>query len=102
MRKMTAQHFAIEHARQHDVVGKLRLASALCARINLPKRLADNLQWFPVVVAVFVSHPKCNYRVNVVSLSGQEGGFTPAVFIFEHWAPWAGACPLPNLRVFRS
>ena len=55
VRQMAAQDFAEEHARQHDVVGKLRLAGALRARIDLAKRLADYVQRLPVVVTV-LSH----------------------------------------------
>src|SRR5713101_1707984 len=44
MRKVTAQHFAEEHARQDDIVGKLRLADTLCTRIDLPKWLAHYFQ----------------------------------------------------------
>ena len=52
---MSTQNFAEEHARQHDVVGKLRLAGALRARINLAKGFADYVERFPVVVSV-LSH----------------------------------------------
>ena len=47
---MAAQNLAEEHARQHDVVGKLRLAGALRARIDLAKRFADYVEWLSVVV----------------------------------------------------
>ena len=50
MGQVTAQDLAEEHARQHDVVGKLRLAGALRARIDLAKRLADDVQRLSVVV----------------------------------------------------
>jgi hypothetical protein len=46
---MSTQDFAVEHARQHDVVGKLRLASALRARVNLAERFADDAEWLTVI-----------------------------------------------------
>ena len=45
VRLMTAQNLAEEHARQNDVVGKLRLAGALRARVDLAKRFADYVEW---------------------------------------------------------
>ena len=44
VRHMTAQDLAEEHARQNDVVGELRLANTLRARINFAKRLADDIK----------------------------------------------------------
>src|SRR6266481_402281 len=49
MRLVAPQNFAIEHARQKDVVGKLRLASALCARIDFAEWFADYVERLPVV-----------------------------------------------------
>src|SRR5260370_10192614 len=46
------QNFAIEHARQKDVVGKLRLARALRARVDLAEWFADYFEWLPVVLVV--------------------------------------------------
>ena len=46
---MRAENLAGEHPRQNDVVGKLRLARALRARIDFAKRLADYIERFPVV-----------------------------------------------------
>jgi hypothetical protein len=43
MRLVTAENFAEEHAGQHDVVGKLRLAGALCARVDLAKGFTDDV-----------------------------------------------------------
>jgi hypothetical protein len=40
---MSAQDLAEEHARQYDVVGKLRLTS-FGARVDLAKGLADYVQ----------------------------------------------------------
>jgi hypothetical protein len=45
---MGAENLACEHPRQNDVVGKLRLAGALRARIDFAKRLADYIEWLPV------------------------------------------------------
>jgi hypothetical protein len=52
MRLVAPQNLAIEHARQKDVVGKLRLASALCARIDLAERFADHIQGFSIVTVL--------------------------------------------------
>src|SRR5689334_15775113 len=41
---VAAKNLAGEHARQNDVIGKLRLAGAFGTRINLAKRLADYVQ----------------------------------------------------------
>ena len=41
---MATENSAIEHARQKDVVGKLRLARALRAGIDLAKGLADYIE----------------------------------------------------------
>ena len=46
VRQMAAQDLAEQHARQHDVVGKLRLADTLRARIDFAKRFADYVKWF--------------------------------------------------------
>jgi len=42
---MAAQNLAVKHARQKDVVGKLRLAGALGARIDFAKGLADHIEF---------------------------------------------------------
>jgi hypothetical protein len=52
---MRAQDLAVEHARQHDVVGKFSLAGTLRARIHLAKRFPDNLQGLSVFISV-LSH----------------------------------------------
>ena len=46
---MAAQDFAVKHARQKDVVGKLRLAGALGARIDFAKGLADYVEFLVAV-----------------------------------------------------
>src|SRR5258708_7680887 len=58
---MAAEDFAVEHARQHNVVGKLRLARALGARIDLAEGFADYLEWLSVV-AVLHHHLRINHR----------------------------------------
>jgi hypothetical protein len=40
---MTAEDLAIQHARQNDVVRKLRLADTLCPRVDFAEWLADNV-----------------------------------------------------------
>src|SRR5713226_1462121 len=50
---MAAQNLAVEHARQKNVVGKLRLARALSTGIDLAEGFADYLERLSVV-AVFV------------------------------------------------
>ena len=50
---MAAQNFAEEHARQNDVVGKLRLTGTLRARVDLAKGFADYVEWLPVVLIVW-------------------------------------------------
>lgn len=52
---MTAQNFAIQHARQHDIVGEFCLTGAFRPGIDLAKWLADYLEWFAVVV--FFAYP---------------------------------------------
>ena len=47
---MTPQNFAIERARQKDVVGKLRLARALRARVDLAKGFADYVERLSVIL----------------------------------------------------
>ena len=49
---MSTKNFTEQHARQDDVVGKLSLAGALCARVNLAKRFADDVERLAVVVYV--------------------------------------------------
>jgi hypothetical protein len=44
VRLVASQHLAMKHARQDDVVGKLRLACALLARVYFAKGLADDFQ----------------------------------------------------------
>ena len=46
---MAAENFRVHHARQDDVVGKLRLAGALCARIDFAEWFADYLEWLSVL-----------------------------------------------------
>jgi hypothetical protein len=41
---VTAQDLAIEHARQKDVVGKLRLSRALRAGIDLAEGFTDDVE----------------------------------------------------------
>jgi hypothetical protein len=41
---MTAQHLAIQHARQNDVVGEFSLSDALRPRIDFAERLSDDVQ----------------------------------------------------------
>ena len=45
---MAAQNFRVEHPRQHDVIGKLRLARALCPRIDFAEWFADYLKGFSI------------------------------------------------------
>jgi hypothetical protein len=52
MRMMSAQDFAVEHPRQKDVVGKLRLAGALGARVDLAEWFADYIERLPVVAVI--------------------------------------------------
>jgi hypothetical protein len=52
MRFVASQNFAIEHARQKDVVGKLRLPGALGTRIDFAEWLADYVERLPVVAVV--------------------------------------------------
>src|SRR5712692_6224843 len=61
MRVMAPQDFAVEHARQKDVVGKLRLARAFGAGIDLAERFANDLQRLSVV-AVLRHHLRINHR----------------------------------------
>src|SRR5260370_36342200 len=61
MRVMAAQNLAREHAREKDVVGKLRLARALRARIDLAEGFADYVEWLSVV-AVLHHHLRINHR----------------------------------------
>src|SRR6266849_246973 len=63
MRLMAAQDLARQHARQHDVVGKLRLAGALCPRIDFTKRLTNYIEW-PTVVVFVLSHSRILPRIN--------------------------------------
>jgi hypothetical protein len=42
---VTTQKLCVDHARQNDVVSKLRLAGALRASINLAKRFADYIEF---------------------------------------------------------
>jgi hypothetical protein len=49
---VAAENFAEEHPRQHDVVGKFRLADALRAGINLAERFADYVEWFSVIAVL--------------------------------------------------
>jgi hypothetical protein len=48
---MAAEHLAVEHARQDYIVGELRLARALLARVNFAKGLADYAKR-PVLLSV--------------------------------------------------
>ena len=50
---MSTQNLAEEHARQHDVVGKLRLTGALRAHIDFAKGLADYTERLTIVLSVF-------------------------------------------------
>src|SRR5207249_7586871 len=52
MRQMTTQNLAIEHARQKNIIGKLRLARALRARVDFAEGFADYLEWLSVVLFV--------------------------------------------------
>ena len=61
MRVMAAQNLAVEHARQKDVVGKLRLARALGAGIDLAEWFADYLERLSVI-AVLCHHPRISHR----------------------------------------
>jgi hypothetical protein len=61
MRLVAPQNFAIEHARQKDVVGKLRLAGALRARIDLAEWFTNYVEWFPVA-AVVIHGPGISHR----------------------------------------
>src|SRR6266550_8833695 len=49
---MTAQNFAVEHAREKDVVGKLRLPRALGTRVDFAERFPDDVEWFAVVTVL--------------------------------------------------
>src|SRR5882672_10161827 len=77
--QMSAENFAVEHARQHDVVRKLRLAGALRARVNLAKRLADH---FESIAVVTVPDHNC------------WGGACP----HPTFRCRGGACPHPTFR----
>ncbi len=55
MRFVTPQDFAEEHARQKDVIGKLRLARALRACIDLAEWFADYFEGLTVVAVVIHS-----------------------------------------------
>jgi hypothetical protein len=46
---MTAKHLAMKHSRQDYVIGKLRLARALLARVNLAKGLAYDPERFALL-----------------------------------------------------
>src|SRR5438046_7646131 len=52
MRVMAPQDLSREHARQKDVVGKLRLARALGAGIDFAEGFADYLEWLSVVAVL--------------------------------------------------
>jgi hypothetical protein len=61
MRFVAPQNFAVEHARQKDVVGKLRLARALRARVDLAEWFADYVERSSVV-AVLRHDSKISHR----------------------------------------
>ena len=46
---MTTENFAVEHAWQKDVVGKLGLARTLCAGIHFAKGFADDFRRLAIV-----------------------------------------------------
>ena len=46
---MAAENLREKHSRKDDVIGKLGLSGALRPRINLAERLADYVEWFPVL-----------------------------------------------------
>ena len=60
---MTAKHLAIQHARQNDVVSELRLANTLRARVDLAKRLSDDVQRGRLVSFATHSVLKQGYRI---------------------------------------
>ncbi len=72
VRQMTAQHFAEKHARQNDVVGKLRLTGALRPRVDLAKRLADDVERFPVVSVLSHSKHRIQPRRNADTRGSQS------------------------------
>ena len=46
---MAAEDLAVKHARQKDIVGKLRLAGTLRPRVDFAERFADDVEWLSVV-----------------------------------------------------
>jgi hypothetical protein len=52
VRQVAAEDLGVNHSRQDDVIGKLRLAGALRARVDFAKRLANYVEWFPVFLIV--------------------------------------------------
>lgn len=48
MGMVAAKNFRVHHAREDDIVGKLRLAGALRPRINLAKWFANYFEWLSV------------------------------------------------------
>ena len=46
---MAAEDFAVEHAWENDVVGEFCLTDTFCARIDFAERLADDVEWIPVL-----------------------------------------------------
>src|SRR5688500_20161860 len=59
VRQVAAQDLAEQHSRQHDVVGKLRLALALRARVDFTKWIAD----YMVNLTRHVKNPKRTLHV---------------------------------------
>jgi hypothetical protein len=57
---MAAQNLACQHARQNDIVGKLRLAGALCPRIDLAKGFADYVKFLLAVLCHYEYWPRIN------------------------------------------
>ena len=53
---MAAEDLARKHARQDDVVSKLRLPGTFGPGIDLAKGLADDVEWLSVVAA-------CHYKI---------------------------------------
>jgi hypothetical protein len=49
---MAPEDLAVEHPRQKDIVGKLRLPDALGAGIDLAKRFANDVEWSFVIAVL--------------------------------------------------
>src|SRR5438128_10977129 len=91
---MTTQDFAVEHARQKDVVGKLRLTCALCTGIDIAKRLADHVQ--RVCVVFTIAHQSNQPQKGAKSTKGISGNHPDT----GTWTPASFSCVLCLLCLF--